>query len=410
MNAPGFDLAVTASDASFAGALRAFGLDYRRRAGADPASASFHLAGDRFKFAVDGMRLQVGALAATGHAAIDMTTRPRLDAVLSTGDIPLDRLLGGALAGGPAPRPSPAAAVPQPANAAAANPAAPPPPQAAPRALVDVGGIPERFSHAPIDWSWMDTLDGTLSLDGTAIVWGGFRLAQPSLVAMLADGKATIDKFSAGLWGGDLTASAALNSRGALSFETKLAKGQLKDASLGLADLDLADGAIDASADLTTTGNSIAEMLGRVAGSGTIEAHDGVLRGFDLAAANERLKAPTAASLITLAQAAMKGGQTKFSLLAGTIKASGGIFSTDDLKLAAEGGTVEGKGAANLPAYAIDARALLHFDAAPEAPPLTMRIAGPLDGPRRVLDINPLQNWLAKRGKEKPPAKPPVTN
>ena len=70
--------------------------------------------------------------------------------------------------------------------------------------------------------------------------------------------------------------------------------------------------------------------------------------------------------------------------------------------LTAEGGTLDANAAVNLPAYAVDARAALHLADAPGAPPLVMRVAGPLDGPRRVLDINPLQTWLAQRGAKLP--------
>jgi uncharacterized protein involved in outer membrane biogenesis len=409
LTAPGFDLMVDAKDANLAEALHLFALDSGGRAGADAVAAAFHLTGDPTRLALDGMKLRLGEVSATGQASLALTARTRLEATLTAGEVPIDRLLAGAFTETPAPRAAARAQPPAAPNSPAkapANPDAPPPPQAAPRPAVDVGGIPDRYSHAPIDLAWMGGLDGSLTFDATALTWDAVRLAQPIFVVTLVDGTATLDRFSARLWGGDLAATAAVNSTGALSFEAKLSKGQLKEAALGVADLNLAEGVFDAELDLTATGNSPAELIGRLSGTGKFEAHDGTLRGFDLAAADERLKDPSPASLITLAQSAMKGGETKFSSLAGTIKASGGIFSTDDLTLQAEGGTVTASGAANLPARALDARAQLRFADAPDAPPLTMHLSGSLDDPRRVIDINPLQTWLAKRPK---PAKP-VTN
>jgi len=398
---PGYDLKVAVSDPNFASLLRLFGMDYRRRAGAAAAATDFHLTGDASNLAIDDLHIQLGDQAATGRATLAIAGRTRLDATLSAGDISLDALLGDSVAAAMPVRANPArpAAI-QPARTVGGI-SAPPPPQAAPREDVEVGGIPERFSHAPIELDWMNSLDGTLRLDGTAMSWAGLHLAQPDVAVSLTDGKATVDRFSAKLWGGDLTLSAALDSQGALTLGAALADGKLEQAALGLADLDLAEGSVDIAAELASTGHSAAELIGRLAGTGKIEAHDGTLRGFDLAAANARLKSPAPASLITLAQAAMKGGETKFSSLTATIVATGGIFTTDDLKLIADGGTVDARLSVNLPANAIDSRALLHLADAPDAPPLTMVVSGPLDKPRRVLDINPLQTWLAQRNLKK---------
>ena len=155
---------------------------------------------------------------------------------------------------------------------------------------------------------------------------------------------------------------------------------------------------IDAGAALALASSGTYSTVTGWLGSGKIAARDGVLRGFDLKAADDRLKDPSAASLLTLVEAGAKGGETRFGTLVGSVKASGGIFTTDDLVMTAEGGTMAASGAVNLTAFAVDARAALHLADAPDAPPLVLRVAGPLDNPRRVVDINPLQTWLAQRG------------
>ncbi len=386
---PAFDLNATLSHASLAGALHLLGLDYQHRAGSQPTSATFHMLGDPDRLSFDDVKLAMGDVAASGHASVAFGDRTRIEGALTAGDVPLDVLLGAPVTSVPAARPTPA----QTPKIQSSDPTAP---QAAPRPAVAVGNIPDRFSHAPIDLSWMRAVDGTLAIDAAAFTWGNLKIASPSAAITLADGKASLDKFTAKLWDGDLTATAVIDDSGALSCGAQLTKAQLKQATLGVADLNLADGVVDLSTDLTTTGNSPAELMGRLAGTGRIAARDGVLKGFDLKAASDRLKSPSAASLVTLVQAGARG-ETKFSALAGTIKATGGIFSTDDLTLTADGGTLSAKGAVNLPAYAMDAHADLHLAEAPDAPPLVLRLSGPLNNPRQVLDINPLQTWLAQR-------------
>ena len=46
----------------------------------------------------------------------------------------------------------------------------------------------------------------------------------------------------------------------------------------------------------------------------------------------------------------------------------------------------------------MDAHAAFHLASSPDAPPLVMRLTGPLDNPRRFLDINAMQTWLAQKG------------
>jgi uncharacterized protein involved in outer membrane biogenesis len=396
LTTPGFDLSAVLTHSSLAGALGLAGLDYPHRAGTLPAAAMFHLTGDRKKLSFDDLKLSIGDTTATGHIAVGFADRTHIDAVLNAGAVPLDLLLGASAESGAAVKPA-ATPTPQVQKVAPGEPAAP---QAAPRPSVAVGSIADHFSHAPIDLAWMRDADGTVTIDATAFTWGALKFDTPSLTLTLADGKATLDKFNAKLWGGDFTASAALDDSGAVSCGAQLANAQLKQAVLGVADLNLADGTLDLSADLTTTGNSPAELMGRLAGSGKIAARDGTLRGFDLKAADDRLKTPSAASLVTLIQAGASG-ETKFKTLAGTVKATGGIFTTDDLAMTADGGTLNASGAVNLPAYAMDARADLHLADAASAPPLVLRVSGALSNPHKVVDINPLQNWLAQRAKAK---------
>jgi len=94
----------------------------------------------------------------------------------------------------------------------------------------------------------------------------------------------------------------------------------------------------------------------------------------------------------------LTGGSTRFSSLNGSAKIKDGILVCDDLALTADGGGAKGQVTANLPGWVMDAHAAFHLASSPEAPPLVMRLTGPLDNPRRFLDINAMQTWLAQKG------------
>ncbi len=373
MRVPALDLAVQADDASLADALRLVAPSVSAARAPGELHARFHLGGDPMHLALGDLHLVAGPLDGTGHADLALGEHPRLDASLNAGEVALGALL------------APAAA----ANSGAAEEAKPEP----------EGGTPsEHYSRAPIALAWFADWDGSLALEAQALDLGRTRLERASLALSLGQGAARLDSLKAQLYGGDLTASGRLDAQGTVSLSLGLGHANLKDALIGVADLDLAEGTFDASADLSSSGQSLAEMIGRLEGKASIEGHDGTLRGFDLAAVNEKIKNPKSASLLALLQSGMRGGETRFESMQGALHAAGGVVVIDDLALEAAAGSAHAIGTVNLPAYAVNARAEIRFAGAPDAPPLVMRLAGPLDAPRRALDINALQTWLAARG------------
>jgi uncharacterized protein involved in outer membrane biogenesis len=172
----------------------------------------------------------------------------------------------------------------------------------------------------------------------------------------------------------------------------------MRKALLEVADLGLADGEMSGEVDLTTTGKPD-QMKANLGGTGSIAVKNGTIHGFDLKAANDKLKGKDGiGGLLALLSAGVTGGDTRFSSLTGTAKADHGVIETRDLKLDAEGGDATGVANINLPADTIDAHADFHFANAHDAPPLTMRLQGALRSPHRYLDVKPLQQWLSDHG------------
>jgi uncharacterized protein involved in outer membrane biogenesis len=265
------------------------------------------------------------------------------------------------------------------------------------------GGIPERWSRQPLTLSWLNSFDGGLKLDAKALSYGRGRLDGASLALDLANGTLSLQRLAAQLYGGKLMGSAHLSADGGAAVQLGLAHAQMRDALVGTADLDVADGAMDAEMAVTTSGLSTAEWIGRLAGTGKFSVQDGVVRGFDLKAVDDHLASlDSPVGLLALLQTGLSGGKTHFSSLAGTIGIDNGLIASDDIRLIADGGGGNATAQINLPAYVMDARAEFHLAAAPAGAPLVMRLSGPLDGPRRFVDINEMQQWLVSRGKVKP--------
>lgn len=228
---------------------------------------------------------------------------------------------------------------------------------------------------------------------------GHAYLDHVALNVALPPGRFVFDHLSAGLYGGQLTGEGSIAHDGSPStLHLALANAQVKKALLEVADLGLAEGELAGEVDLNSAGKA-SEMLANLAGTGSLSVKNGLIHGFDLKAANDKLKGKEGlGGLLALLQAGLTGGDTRFSSLAGTAKAEHGVIETHDLKLDADGGGATGVATINLPADTIDAHADFHFANAPSAPPLTMRLQGSLRSPHRYLDVKPLQQWLSEHG------------
>jgi uncharacterized protein involved in outer membrane biogenesis len=224
-------------------------------------------------------------------------------------------------------------------------------------------------------------------------------LAPVAVTVALPPGRILFDHLAAGLYGGQLSGEGAIARDGGPSnLHLALTGAQMKKALLEVADIGLADGELSGEVDLTSSGK-LAEMKANLAGTGSLSVKNGQIRGFDLKAADDKLKGQQGiAGLLALLQAGLTGGDTHFASLTGTAKADHGVIISNDLKLDAEGGGATGAATIDLPANTIDAHADFRFANAHDAPPLTMRLQGALNSPHRYLDVKPLQQWLADHG------------
>lgn len=412
---PRIDADIDAAHDHLADLVRLFQPGYRPSGTLGPFKFKAHLAGDASAVDVSASALTLGPVTATGSAKIDMLgARPRADIRLSTDRFPVDRFLSATKIAALPPEQSGTGRFIIPARATGATRATgadgmvpiltaaggePPKPQSAPRPKVNVSEIAHRWSDTPFDLSWMTAIDATAALTVQHLSYREATLEQAEIDLALADGVMRLDRFVGLFHGGRFDATGRFGADGAASAKASLSGVGMKEALLDLAGIGVADGTGDAALDVRTQGMSQAEMVAGLAGEGRFSVRNGEIDGFDLKAASRQLSAPLRpVGLIGLAEAALGGGRTRFSDLSGSFTAKDGVVTSNDLKLIAEGGSARGQGAVNLPGYVLDARLDFTIDGASEkTPPLTLRINGSLDNPRRRLDIDALQNWLLRR-------------
>lgn len=225
--------------------------------------------------------------------------------------------------------------------------------------------------------------------------WGRtLRLTDIRARVSLADGLATVERFSGRLLGGEFSGAARLNAAG-MAATLAVRGADIAGLDLAAGGLRIAKGRLDGEARLSARSN---DPLPSLKGDGRMEIRDGVVDGFDLAAMDAQMRRlENIGSLLALIQAGLSGGQSRVSSLTAPFTIDRGVVDSRDIKMVAEGGGATGTAIIDLPKDRIDARFAFRLSA-PDAPPLGLRLEGRLGAPNKVIDVNALQRHLVERG------------
>ncbi|MBY0431613.1 MAG: AsmA family protein, partial [Rhodospirillales bacterium] len=377
------DLKVAGAHGGMAEFVRLFSPHYRPQAALGAFDLAARVQGDGRRLAVSDLRLRAGPANLAGEARLSLDgAKPRLDAVLTGNEIVVDSFLPAKRQAAAAPDVVPAFYGEGEVQLAAATNAA-----------------DERWSQEPLDLDWLNGFDAEVKLTAPALTYEQYRLDNAALTLLVADGAMALQPLTGTLFGGGLNLRGGLGADGQASLLLDVAGAQMRQALLKAAAMDIAGGTLATNMRLNSVGHTVHDLIARLDGQAKLEVHDGAVNGFDLQAVNQRLNnIDNPASLLSLVQAGLTGGQTRFSALTGTFKVDKGVVITRDLALQAEGGTAQAVATVNLPAYTIDSRTEFRLAEHPAAPPLVLRLQGSLENPRKVFDINALQSWLVERG------------
>ncbi len=394
--APAGELALDLAHPSFAQFAGMFSDSYRPSGTIGAVALKTSLQIDGARLSLSDLEGHLGGMTLGGNVLADWSAKPRIEADLSAGDIPVDALLPGKSTAGLMRRGAGA-------DPAAANPSRSANPSAQPIAAVApapaAAGAP--WSSAPVDLAALNAFDARVGLKARSATWDGTRFDAPILALSLAKGRATLEQLDAGLFGGKVALSGVLATLPTTSLSARLGieGAEVREAMKGGGGLAVTAGKLDAQAELATTGASTQDWANKLSGQGRFAVRDGTVTGFDLPEVNRRLaNIENLTGLLGLVQAGLSGGQTRFQSLAGTFQARNGIVTSEDLRLQADGGSASGTVRIDLPRYLLDARTGIRLAAASDAPPLGIRLEGALDAPRKFVDINDLQRYLLAKG------------
>jgi len=252
-----------------------------------------------------------------------------------------------------------------------------------------------RWSHEPLDLSFLRKFDGQFDITFQQFRQHDFHISHPKLSAKVHNGRLNLTSLVGSVFGGELTAQGYITADNATQAHIALKGAHLENLWTQEGRIKIVHGKLSLSSDLTTHGRSIYEMIHHLTGPLTIQAQEGMISGFNLPAISQGLSnLKSLGSLLALLNTGMGKGQTPFSSFDGNILFKEGIGLIQSMKLIAQGGQGQATGLFNLPSYTLDILSEFHLTDHPKLPPFRMHLSGAIDQPSRQLDTSNLQKYM----------------
>jgi hypothetical protein len=253
----------------------------------------------------------------------------------------------------------------------------------------------------PLGFDALAGFDAELALEASQVELAGTSLEGATASLRLEAGRLRVEALRARIAGGALEATLGLDLDDAapprLLLEGRVAEVTLAAPLLGLP-FDLSAGRGEAGFRLSASGHSPLALLGTLEGGWRAVLRDGVLTGFDLAAAAVASAGADARDAEPAVRQALMAGATAFDRLELEGRAEGGRLLLETGRITTDGGaTASLTGEADLPRGTLDLR-IAARPALPDAPDLGLRITGPAAAPRPLPETAAWARWRAERG------------
>ncbi len=258
---------------------------------------------------------------------------------------------------------------------------------------------PEPFG--PLLPDGLAALDAEVAAD--AAVWRGARWRNLVLAVTGDAQRLTLRRLEAAGLGGRLSLTGSLAGRRARTLETALAVSDVSLADgLALAGLPpRVAGRLGGTMRIEGTGESELALVSALAGGGRFTLKEPRISGFDLDAfARDLLSSDQAGRgvmgrlLGSVVTRALQRGETRFADAEVAVKLADGIARIGPLELESAETRLALDLVTDLPGWRLQGDGRATLKARPEAPALTLAIAGPLDAPRVTWRSRALTDWL----------------
>lgn len=244
------------------------------------------------------------------------------------------------------------------------------------------------WSDAPIEASALGLADAEMSLRAGFVQLPDMRLGETRLGLGLERSRAVLTLEPVPVFSGTLSGQLVANNRGGLSVGGRLdAAGiELAEALPVLAGIDKLQGRASGRLEFLSAGQSEAQIMNALSGSGNLAVGRGFFTGFDLEA--------------LLRSGRGNGGSTVFDSATGSFTIERGNLSNSDLALVVKGARVEGAGRVGIGARDIDYTLFPVLTRNGRQFRIPLRITGPWSGPSFRPDLGAVLEAEARARRE----------
>lgn len=263
----------------------------------------------------------------------------------------------------------------------------------------------ERWSKAPIDLAWMNSVDVDVALSASSITYGAWNFTKPSTDLKIGNGQMVVNDLKAGVFGGTASLSTEVKaSPVSLNISSKMDNIDLEKLVKALSGSSKLQSAGTVSFDVSAnaTGNSANALINALNGQANLDGRDVTLKGFDLVKLARGLSTDEkiAVSALNLVDGAMSGGQTKFDTLKGDYKITNGLVVIQSMAMENTEALIASTGSADLPKWFINVDNTVTLKNVEGLEPFVIKLKGPLNSPT-TLGTNILQDYVQSRVKNK---------
>ncbi len=258
--------------------------------------------------------------------------------------------------------------------------------------------IPNVASSVPLPIGLLHGWRGDVALTTGRLAFGDEALTGVSASIRVADGALRIEHLTGKVGGGTLSSTSLFTS--AVSPPSLVVQADVTGATIGSplfgTPIDLTDGDVKGSLDVTASGYSPAALVSTLAGHLELTVTDGAMTGFDLSGARRAALQSDALAAQRTASDALSGGTTRFDRLEVSGSIAHGDLTLNAARLQSGVGEAKASGDANLPGQELDLHIVLR-PAIQDAPEIGVGLSGPFDRLQRTPDLANLARFVAER-------------
>lgn len=279
-----------------------------------------------------------------------------------------------------------------------------------------------------IDGGWADTafgagalegLDARLQMRSRALeIAEGVTVQQAAYDLRLTEREAAIEKLTGSVAGGALTAQArmtrAVSGEAALEADISLAGAAVEEFAWRRAGNSVLSGLLETKLRLESGGRTFAALIAGLSGGGALVVTKGTARGltteaFDLVRRAADAGLPLDNERVRVAfESHLDAGSLAFGRLEGALTIAGGVLRLRDLTVdAGTQATVSGSASVDLARRVLQADTTIRVtpdkddQVAGASPQVAVAFAGPIDAPKRNVDVAPFTAYLTIRAFER---------